>query len=124
MTTETNHGKLHSMRIEIYPGKDCLIREIVGNLNEPRTFNLGETILILVRFTTYRKCKNTRWAVSLICEVGESTNWKENSTILKWLRGTDCRSRKSAWEFCFALYKCSSNIQSLRLQRYEDANSR
>ena len=57
MTTETNHGKLHSMRIEINPGKDCLIREIVGNLNELRTVNLGETILILVRLTTLRNVR-------------------------------------------------------------------
>ena len=36
------------MRIELFPGNGCLIREVVGNLHELKTIGLGETVLILV----------------------------------------------------------------------------
>jgi len=55
MKIDTNYGKLHSMRIELFPGKDCLIREIVGNLHELKTIGMGETVLILVSCSIERQ---------------------------------------------------------------------
>ncbi|KAG9242550.1 hypothetical protein BJ878DRAFT_544153 [Calycina marina] len=51
---DTDHGRIHSMRIELFPGHDCLIREIVGNLHELKTIAPGDTILTLAKIRLRR----------------------------------------------------------------------
>ncbi|KAH8597187.1 hypothetical protein B0O99DRAFT_87134 [Bisporella sp. PMI_857] len=46
---QTNHGILHSMHIELFPGRDCSIPEIIGNLHELKIVGVGQTILVLVK---------------------------------------------------------------------------
>ncbi|EKD18649.1 uncharacterized protein L3040_002075 [Drepanopeziza brunnea f. sp. 'multigermtubi'] len=49
------YGRLHSMRIDLHPGRGCLVSEIIGDLHKTKIVRAGETQLILakIRFSKF-----------------------------------------------------------------------
>ncbi|KAI9054922.1 hypothetical protein LZ554_002065 [Drepanopeziza brunnea f. sp. 'monogermtubi'] len=49
------YGRLHSMRIDLHPGRGCLVSEIIGDLHKTKMVRAGETQLILakIRFSKF-----------------------------------------------------------------------
>lgn len=49
------YGRLHSMRIDLHPGRGCFVSEIIGDLHKSKTVRAGETQLILakIRFSKF-----------------------------------------------------------------------
>ncbi|KAE9363756.1 hypothetical protein N431DRAFT_497542 [Stipitochalara longipes BDJ] len=43
------HGKLHSMEIELYPGRECQIAAVIGSLHRVPTISAHETHLVLAK---------------------------------------------------------------------------
>ena len=71
-----HYGRLHSMRIDLIPGQDCIITQIIGNLHETKTIRVSETHLILA------KLRLNKIASSSILERHHQTNsWQIWKTI-------------------------------------------
>src|SRR4051794_33914701 len=90
------------MRVELLPGRDCIVSEIVGNLYELKTLAAGETHLILVKMrlpgTAFSNClkelQTTDEMISdLETQLGGSFTWY--LTVRLTYQHTGCRNLPS-----------------------------